>query len=693
MNRRQFLKTLATGSALLYTPAASRLWALSDAQAIKTVYLVFKTHLDVGYTDLAANVIHRYFDDFIPRALDLAAATRQANPQERFLWTTGSWLVYRYLEQASAPQRRRMEQAIEAGDLVWHALPFTTHTEILDQSLMELALGFSAALDKRFGRKTTAAKMTDVPGHTRSMVSPLARAGIRFLHIGDNPGSMPPDVPPLFIWRDTDGAQITVLYQKDYGGTMPLPHSTAAVAINLTGDNHGPQSPQQVSQIYQNLRRQFPNATVIPATLDMIADAVAPLRDQLPIVTQEIGDTWIHGPASDPKLIAQFRELGRLRKTWLANGKLALRSATDLAFGSHLLLIPEHTWGLDIKTYLRDWDIYEPAPLQAALSKPNFQKTEASWVEKRANLTAAIASLPENLAAEARQHLDQLRPAKPNFAAFTPLPNPAAEIQTEHFIVALDPVTGALRRLCHKKTGREWAAPERLLAQFTYQSFSAQDYDRFFNQYLTQKVDWTLGDFGKPGLDRIKTKSATWTTRLTQALVSQDRTGHRILVEMQISPDKDQQLPAAYPRQLTLELFLPANEPTLHLDFQWFDKPANRLPEAMWLSFCPIASNAAGWTLDKMNRPVSPLDVVANGNRHLHAVSKGVTYTDPQGTLAIDTFDAPLVAPGQESLLDFNNTQPDMRQGIHFNLYNNIWGTNFRMWFNEDMRFRFALRF
>jgi hypothetical protein len=30
---------------------------------------------------------------------------------------------------------------------------------------------------------------------------------------------------------------------------------------------------------------------------------------------------------------------------------------------------------------------------------------------------------------------------------------------------------------------------------------------------------------------------------------------------------------------------------------------------------------------------------------------------------------------------------------MHFNLYNNVWGTNFAMWYDEDSRFRFSLNF
>ena len=80
-----------------------------------------------------------------------------------------------------------------------------------------------------------------------------------------------------------------------------------------------------------------------------------------------------------------------------------------------------------------------------------------------------------------------------------------------------------------------------------------------------------------------------------------------------------------------------------------------------------------------------------NGNRHLHAVGHGVTCADGDALLRIETLDAPLVAPGKPSQLDFNNNQPDLTQGVHFNLHNNLWGTNFPMWFEDDCRFRFKV--
>ena len=40
--------------------------------SVKKVYVIFKTHLDVGFTDLSSVVTDRYITEFIPKAIDVA---------------------------------------------------------------------------------------------------------------------------------------------------------------------------------------------------------------------------------------------------------------------------------------------------------------------------------------------------------------------------------------------------------------------------------------------------------------------------------------------------------------------------------------------------------------------------------------------------------------------------------------------
>jgi len=96
--------------------------------------------------------------------------------------------------------------------------------------------------------------------------------------------------------------------------------------------------------------------------------------------------------------------------------------------------------------------------------------------------------------------------------------------------------------------------------------------------------------------------------------------------------------------------------------------------------------------MDKSGEQVSPFDVVSSGNRHMHAVSTGFGYKDEKDSFFVETLDSPVIALGEKSPLNFSTSQPDLAGGVHCNLFNNAWGTNYIMWFGENMRFRFILR-
>ena len=662
------------------------------AVEIEVVHLIFKTHLDVGFTDLAHKVVAKYFDEYIPKACQTARALRQQGKTERFVWTTGSWLIYEYLEQASSQARKALEEAIEAGDIIWHGLPFTTHCELMDASLFAYGLSLSQELDRRFGKKTVAAKMTDVPGHTRAIVPLLRAAGIKFLHIGVNEASTPPDVPPVFVWRDEGGADVVVMYQHSYGNLMLVPGMSHALAFAHSYDNLGPQSMREVLEAFDNLRVRFPGSQVIASNLNVYAHELLKLKSQLPVVTEEIGDTWIHGAATDPKKISHYREMCRLRRQWISEKRMALDAKPFADFSRWMLMVPEHTWGLDEKTHLDDYVNYGRHALAQARERATFKAFESSWAEQRAYLHQAVAALGSSpLAREVQNRLNQIAPQLPGQSGYEPVSDLSAVFETDHFVVGFAASCGAISHLVDKRTGRRLASDDCLLGLFRYQTFSQADYDRFLSQYLVSRPSWAVLDFSKPGIQEAGAQSKWWIPALSQMSMREDDEGCHLMLEMALP--RECTVYYGGPRMITLELDLPRSQPALHFNLQWFQKPANRLPEAFWFSFCPRVKGVRGWKMEKMGKFLSPLDVVLRGNRKLHAVDRYVCHRDQDDLLMIETLDAPLVAPGEPSLLDFNNKQPPLRGGMHFNLYNNVWGTNFPMWYADDARFRFSLRF
>jgi hypothetical protein len=639
---------------------------------VTEVHVVFKTHLDLGFTDFARNVLGRYLDNYIPSALRLARDTRGS--PERFTWTMGSWLIYQFLEKASATNKRRMEEAICAHDIHWHALPFTTHTELMDADLFRAGLRYSQQLDERFGRKTRAAKMTDVPGHTRAIVPLLMESGVRLLHLGVNPASTVPSVPPVFLWR-TAGAEIVVIYEKVYGATTILP-GRIALSVNLTGDNQGPQNSGEVRDVYQGLRERFPVAEVNPGSLDSVVEKIWRNRNSLPVVTAEIGDTWIHGVGTDPQKVARFRSLCRLRSQWIRSGKLLAGQGEDMAFAENLLLVAEHTWGMDIKTHLGDWRHYGSRSLKRLRTTLPFRAVIQSWKEQRAYVSAAIQALPPNLRSEARKELSQLRIS-------TPPPARAGKVLKRRFRLGRWKVElkndGSIQRLGREGYSHAFADERHSLGALGYQLFSPDDYKRFYRQYNTLDVDWARKDFTKPGMPQVRCRGCHRPRLVSFDAVSEDevRLGLRFAPALR-----------GYGVPAIVWVLLRDHPHGLDLRLEWETKPATRMAEAFWLSFKSRMTGGTSWTLEKLGQPLDPSDVVPNGNRQLHAVSGPVRTAD----FSVLSLDAPLVAPGRPSLLDFSNRLPTRDAGVSFNLYNNVWGTNFPMWYSDSAVFRFELR-
>ncbi len=686
MQRRHFVQSslLVLGATTLARPL--RTLAQPANPPVKTVLVLTKCHFDAGFIDTQANVVAKYFTQYFPQAIALGQQLHQGD-HPGYIWTTGSWLLYEYLEQANPADRRAMESAIARGHIAWHALPFTWQSEMLDPSMIQGSISIARALDSRFGTHTTGAKMTDVPGHTRGLIAPLAAAGVTFLDIGVNDASTTADLPPFFQWRNRAGQSLNVLYHPGYGTVQQLPGTDLAIAIVVRDDNAGPHTPDEVASLHTNLAKQFPGATIRAANLTTIANAIQPLAAHLPVITDEIGDSWIYGIASDPLKIARYREVARLRQRWIAHGHFKTGDTTDLNLLRRLLLEVEHTWGTDTKTWL-DFDHYLPADLAPMLPTPHYQVVRHSWDEKRQALLDGLATLPTPLRTEAEAALHSINSISEPVLT-TPAATPATPIETTHFTLTIDPVTGAIIQLRNRKSGREWASPTHPLARFTYQTLSQADYSRFFANYVRSQEDWAFKDFGKPNIEHFGAVSRDWQPALDALQITRDDHAHHILARLHFPGASPQ---VAAPARAYLALTLPHAEPVIDLALSWFDKPATRMPEALWLSFSPIVDDPSKWLFDKSGERIAPLSVASGGSRHLHAVSTGVSHSANGHTFALEALDAPLIALGEKSPINFSHAQPDLTSGIHANLYNNAWGTNYIMWFSENTRLRYRIR-
>lgn len=240
------------------------------ANNVTTVHLVSSCHLDVGFADTAANIVNRYFDHFFAEAISTADELVKSGRKERLVFTTHAYLVYLYLNCPpnmgihcpNASSVNRFLKAVSEGVIVWHAFPFNSQAEIMDESLFTFGIYLSQYLDDFVGKpQTITMSQRDVPGITRGVIPLLNKMGVRAITVGVNSASMPPAVPQAFRWVDPEsGSDLLAMWHPGgYGGPQPdslanmvvIPGMSHALAFAIRGDNSGPPSYLEVLENYK----------------------------------------------------------------------------------------------------------------------------------------------------------------------------------------------------------------------------------------------------------------------------------------------------------------------------------------------------------------------------------------------------------------------------------------------------------
>ena len=382
---------------------------------LREVIVVYKTHFDIGYTDLVRNVVERYRTTMIDTALDLVDQSRSLPPEQRFVWTLPGWPMAQILWPGqSAERKQRVLEAYRNGRVVTHALPFTTHTESLEAEDLVRGLGYSSRLARSVGIELPRdAKMTDVPSHSWIIPTILKHAGIEFFHIGCNASVASPEVPLLYWWEGPDGSRVLTMYSDDYGSRLTPPEGwphSAWLALIHTGDNQGPPTRASILKLIDDAKQKLPGVRVRMGRLSDFSDAILAEKPDLPVIRADMPDTWIHGIMSLPAesgqahssrpLVAAMEALNTLLAAWKAADSLAPVIAEAY---ENSLLYGEHTWGLNVqkfgtRAYGEAWD-KENASSRFTKLEESF-KDHGDYSRKLHQLTDSMTG--KNLSALAR---------------------------------------------------------------------------------------------------------------------------------------------------------------------------------------------------------------------------------------------------------------------------------------------------
>lgn len=79
------------------------------------------------------------------------------------------------------------------------------------------------------------------------------------------------------------------------------------------------------------------------------------------------------------------------------------------------------------------------------------------------------------------------------------------------------------------------------------------------------------------------------------------------------------------------------------------------------------------------------------GGRNLHAVEKCI-MENASGNFDFINHHSPLISIGRGKILEYDNKIESIeKDGISYVLYNNVWGTNFPLWYEDNAMFSFEI--
>jgi len=410
--------------------------SFSQQPNLKTenVIVVFKTHFDIGYTDLAGSVVNKYQTSMIEGALKVIDKTRSLPGDEHFTWTLPAWPMQQILSGSTPEIRDRVVEALKNKYLAVHALPFTIETEASDLETLARAFQSSSDISREYELELPRdAKMTDVPEHSWVLPTILANAGIKFLHLGCNAASQSPEVPDLFWWEGPDGSRVLTMYSWKYYGTDVVPPDgwpyKTWIAIIHTNDNTGAPEPEVVQQTIDEIKRLNPNARVTQGRMSDFYDLVVKEKVDIQVVRKDMPDTWIHGYMSMPEEIKISRTIKKEIFTLdMLNSELNLWKSEKSDISplikksvENSLLFDEHTFGLAMSHGHSGYWCYGDT-FKTLKAENVFDPIEFSWKEKSLRIIDAERVIRPELNDKLRELANSVDIQGAHLTVYNPLP-------------------------------------------------------------------------------------------------------------------------------------------------------------------------------------------------------------------------------------------------------------------------------
>ena len=419
---------------------------------LEDIYVVHHTHMDIGYTDLAEEVLDQHLLH-LDAVVELCERT--AGSDVPFRWTCESaLLVQDYLACRPRGQRERLLHALREGWVELQALLTQPLTELASGEDLFDCVAFAVDLGRRESFAVESAVIDDIGGYAGRLPSVFSPCGVRYLvaGVGSFQVHVPwADLPHLFYLEDRGGGRTLVwnlgidrskrpqeMDRLDavYGlGSTYLIRPYAQEFLRKesrgveldTGDCSAPRSGarEQLAQLERRLERESypytelmlqyagdnrgpdPDLTQLVSALNSAADLPrihlttpshffraleAKYGDSIPVLCGVITDPWNLRANPTPSGLKTFRRAQRALHA--AEARQALAVGADLSDSVKGLVEAAQRnvqLYIDHTCGLSEWGWQEQFDTSRGCRDAAFDRYRRSWATKRIYAESALA--------------------------------------------------------------------------------------------------------------------------------------------------------------------------------------------------------------------------------------------------------------------------------------------------------------
>jgi len=268
----------------------------------------------------------------------------------------------------------------------------------------------------------------------------------------------------------------------------------------------------------------------------------------------------------------------------------------------NLLMVCEHTWGLDYKKHLFDFKNWEKEDFKKARKENHVTEAmfternaallhaiyeekgvdhlestydwyESSYEEQRAYLREAVRLLPEEFREEARQALAWGPAAEVETWEEGETVHPFEIISIQDWKAAFD---GSGSVVYLEKEGTVWIQ-SGCFGRFSYETYGAKDTISEYYEYnhgFKENMAWSEADFSKPGLETVEGLS---NRNYSFGVRDMIRSDYEVRICLAGNPKAVSEYGCPERAWITYTF----GEEIL-CDLLWENKDANKMPEALW---------------------------------------------------------------------------------------------------------------